>query len=174
MCFSVSACHHYENAFASYLGGHNVTSVSVNEAKARVPGRLNVKTFDYVVYPGRQRPALIDVKGRKFPSSTKPGRRRWENWVTQDDLDGLTEWQRLFGGEFDAAFVFAYWLPDATPPLVCDPDYFVMAGRTYTFWGIMLHSYLEHARVRSPRWRTVYMPADRFSELAWPLTRWVA
>ena len=42
---------------------------------------------------------------------------RYESWVTQDDVDSLTHWQKLFGSDFQAVFVFAYCLrkhpPDA-------------------------------------------------------------
>ncbi len=70
-----------------------------------------IKSFDFVVY-GANRNLLVDVKGRMFGRAqsvlSRSGRRRdvgprrFESWVTEDDLASLEHWQRLFGPDFQA------------------------------------------------------------------------
>src|ERR1043166_2972721 len=90
---------HYENAFEHYLTAAGVPFVAVSDVKRSVPGRLGIKAFDYIVYPSESKPCLIDVKGRKFARRTG-GQRRWQSWVTQGDVDGLSAWQGGFGTDF--------------------------------------------------------------------------
>src|SRR5205085_6907578 len=103
---------HYENAFEHYLGAAGVPFVAVSDVKRSVPGPLGIKAFDYIVYPADQPACLVDVKGRKFARRTG-GQRRWQSWVTQADVDGLTQWREVFGAEVSAAFVFVFWLSNA-------------------------------------------------------------
>lgn len=164
---------HYENAFEDYLKAHRIAFVAVADAKRSVPGRLGVKAFDYIVYAPEAPPYLVDVKGRKFPKRANSPRRRWDSWVTQGDVDGLLQWQTVFGSEFTSAFVFAYWLPELTPQERAAPENHVFAGRAYGFWGIHLPDYRQYCKVRSGRWKTVDLPVEQFIRMAWPLSRWL-
>jgi len=157
---------HYELAFEAYLNHRGTPYVSVEEVRHHVPGRMGIKSFDYIVYPAVGRACLVDVKGRKCPV---------KNWVTEADLKGLSEWQSIFGSDFEAVFVFAYWLAptsSTTDPVVAIlPGAWQFAGRSYEYHLIPLTSYAQHARVLSVRWETVSIPSARFQEAAVPLSR---
>ena len=160
------------------------------------PSSLTPPTpFDFVLSSHAQN-LLIDVKGRKVaarrrapvataahaaqpwlsPRLSPPSRRRsaadrcghLENWVTQDDIDSLTIWQRLFGPGFAAAFVFVYWLEDQ-PPDGLFQEIIDYRERWYAVRAIRLDDYTRHMKVRSPRWRTVHLPAPAFEQLSQPL-----
>jgi len=157
---------HYESAFEDYLRAKGWPFVVVDEAKKAVFADVPIKSFDVVVYSATGANLLVDVKGRKFPDlrgSTRRGQRAWENWVTREDLEGLRQWQEIFGPGFSAAFVFAYWLqgaPNASP----FEDVYVYRARHYAFVGIRLDQYVDLARPRSARWRTVAMPSRLFAQ----------
>ena len=40
---------------------------------------------------------------------------RLESWVTLDDVQSMSAWERLFGPGFEAAFVFIYWCAEEPP-----------------------------------------------------------
>src|SRR5690242_4425147 len=97
---------HYELAFEHYLRANAIPYVAVDEAKRALQGkqlRVKLKSFDFVVYSQAALNLLVDVKGRKH--SGKSGK-SLQNWVTQDDVDGLSEWSKIFGTGFEPAFVF--------------------------------------------------------------------
>jgi hypothetical protein len=160
---------HYEAAFEDYLRSRGVPYVPVEESKRAVFAGERVKSFDFIVYPSNDLRWLVDVKGRRFPYITEHGSRRyWENWVTQEDLDGLTEWQSVFGGDFEARLVFAYLLegpPDRWPTL--RPHRF--RGEDYAFVTVRLDEYRRQARPRSPSWETVSMSMRAFRRICQPL-----
>ena len=160
---------HYDAAFEEYLRARGWPYVAVDEAKKALFAGVALKSFDFLVYSRSGPNLLVDVKGRKFPDSGggRRGRntRAWENWVTQDDLDGLADWQRVFGDGFVAMLVFAYWLqgPPARAPFE-DVQYF--RGRHYAFMAVPLATYRQEARPRSARWRTLAMPSAAFARCA--------
>ena len=108
--------HHYERAFENYLRSRRIPYIAVDEAKKtllpdRAPfrvgsesgdGGLTLKSFDFVIY-GERTNFLVDVKGRRVPRNlTSPtARGRLESWVTQDDVDSMRQWERLFGQGFE-------------------------------------------------------------------------
>lgn len=159
---------HYEAAFEAYLRRRGVPYVAVDEAKRTLFGTDLVKSFDFLVYGQAGATWLIDVKGRRFPYTTPSGRRYWESWVTWDDLEGLTRWQRTFGTSFRAAFVFAYWLCDPRAGARLDP-LITHRRRSYAFRAISLDDYLSACRRRSRQWDTVSLPTSRFRRLAAPV-----
>ena len=105
---------HYEAAFEDYLRAKGWPYVAVDEAKKAVFANSAVKSFDFLIYSEKGPNLLVDVKGRKFPdTAAAPPRRKsriWENWITRDDVDGLAKWEKIFGNDFSAMLVFAYWL----------------------------------------------------------------
>ena len=160
---------HYEAAFEDYLRSKAWPFVVVDEAKKAVFANTTIKSFDLVLYSEGGPNLLVDVKGRKFPDLTRPGNRSasraWENWVTREDVEGLTQWEGIFGEGFSAAFVFAYWLqgPPQRSPF---EDAYDFRDRHYAFVGVGLAEYVALARPRSQRWQTVAAPARAFSEAA--------
>ena len=164
---------HYEAAFEDYLRSLGVPYVAVDEAKKALFGKAKLKSFDFIVYGSDGPNMLIDVKGRKFPYDLKGARRYWENWVTGEDIDGLTQWESVFGGGFAAMFVFAYWLvgPDAVCPV---EEIHEFRGQRYWFVGITLEEYRPNMRIRSPKWNTVCLPRAEFRRLIRPMAGIIA
>jgi hypothetical protein len=161
---------HYEAAFEDYLRSRGVPYVPVDEAKRVIFGGEKVKSFDFLVYPGDERHWIVDVKGRQFPYISEQGARRyWENWVTKEDLEGLAEWETVFGRDFEARLVFAYLLegpPDRWPAF--RPHMFW--GDSYAFYSVGLADYRARCRGRSSSWDTVAVSAKAFREIATPLS----
>ncbi len=158
---------HYECAFEDCLRSQQIPYVAVDEAKKAIFRDARLKSFDFIVYSSNQTNWLADIKGRRWfrrGQQTKPA---WENWVTQEDLDGLQAWEEVFGPGFAGLLVFAYWLePDAQPP----PEIVhVFRQQRYVFAGVPLEDYRVHARVRSPKWGTVNMPTAEFARHVRPL-----
>jgi len=173
---------HYEQAFEHYLRANRLPYIAVDEAKKSLitPGKNRtdgtLKSFDFVVY-GLKHNQLVDVKGRKIrairPPSTpngsgataplKPG--RLESWVTQDDVDSLAEWQRLFGPGFRAYFIFLYWC-ESQPPDALFQEIFEFNQRWYALRAVALDKYVKHMRVRSSSWKTLSIPTSTFAEIS--------
>ncbi len=156
---------HYEHAFADYLHCKGWPYVAVDESRRKAFGAIVLKSFDFVVYSQSGPNLLIDVKGRKFPDTSVKGRRRngraWENWITRDDVEGLTQWQSIFGDDFRAVLVFTYWL-QGPPEKAPFEDIHFHDGRHYAFAAIGLTEYTAAARPRSARWHTLTMGAKPF------------
>jgi hypothetical protein len=193
----VQARHHYEQAFEHYLRLRRLPYVAVNEArKALLPGPVPggptdtppleaLKSFDFVLY-GPDLNLLVDIKGRKIgrpprrkaipaqpslptlPDPPRPPATRLECWVTEDDIASLTAWEGLFGAGFQAAFVFVYWC-DQQPPAPLFEELFEFRDRWYAIRTILLRDYIPAMKPRSPRWRTVHMPAAAFDRASRPL-----
>ena len=127
-----------------------------------------IKSFDFLAYQPSEKGWLVDVKGRLFPYEGRSGRRYWENWVTRDDLQGLSAWEELFGSDFEAVLVFAYLLrdpPDRPPP---GPVH-AFRGQRYVFLAIRARQYQAYARKRSDRWNTLTVPVAQFRRMAQPI-----
>ncbi len=161
----------YEAAFEDYLRGHQIPYVAVDEAKRAAFRDAKLKSFDFIVYSERGTNWLVDIKGRRWASRKRSARPAWENWVTQDDLDGLKQWEQVFGVGFGALLVFAYRLeaPGEPPAEIVH----VFREARYVFAGVSVDEYALHARVRSPKWGTVNMPTAAFSEHVRPIADWL-
>ena len=178
---------HYDQAFEHFLRANRIPYVAVDEAKkALMPaagktarkggdeprGRgsaATLKSFDFVVY-APERSLLVDVKGRMFGSgkSINPhSSRRYESWVTQDDVDSLTQWQELFGKDFTAVFVFAYCLRQQPPDALFD-ELFAFGDKWYALRETSLSEYRQCMVSRSGKWRTVHVPGQAFSRISRP------
>ena len=99
---------HYEAAFESFIRSIRVPCVAIDEAKRAICGEDGVKNPDFLLYPQFGVNLVVEVKGKR--AKNKRGRRDWENWVTTDDLDGLTRAGRRCLGR-----VFARSSPLSTP-----------------------------------------------------------
>jgi hypothetical protein len=168
---------HYDVAFEAYLRSQAIPYVAVDEARRSPGGRdtgdkvslhsPTLKSIDFIVSP-RETPLswLVDVKGRQFPS----GRRKqyWRNWTTGDELESLARWETLFGQQFAALLVFAYWVVDDIAPLPPE-QLFLFRDRLYGFVGIRLNHYLTFGRPISPKWNTLAVSGSTFRSLARPM-----
>lgn len=173
---------HYEQAFEHYLRANRIPYVAVDEAKkALMPATAkrkaaesvnavaSLKSFDFVVY-AQHGNLLVDVKGRMFGSAKSEAsfsNRRFESWVTQDDVESLTRWQGLFGQDFTAVFVFAYCLRQQPPDALFD-ELFAFGERWYALREVRLSDYVGEMTPRSERWKTVHVPAEAFSRISRP------
>ena len=165
---------HYERAFEDLLQQRGIPYVAVDQAQKAVFSGASIKSFDFIVYPNRGPKILADVKGRKCPWRQFQRGRWGETWITKDDLDGLHRWEEVFGPDYLAAFVFAYWLFDGDLPAQTNGAVHRFAQRDYAFVVAELTAYHLRSRCRSPRWHTVYVPAAKFGDLAQPLDLFLA
>lgn len=165
---------HYEAAFEAYLQQRQICYVVVNEAKRSLLGGKSVKSLDFIVYGHRGSRLLIDIKGRRFPGGTseKP-RRVWENWSTQDDVDGLEQWTERFGPGYRGLLVFAYHLTEDVELEDDTLDLFSWQQKQYLFRAVDIREYRQHLKVRSPRWKTVSLPAAMFRKLITPVRHFI-
>ncbi len=111
----------------------------------------------------------MDLKGRKS-AGTDPTAVRQKNWVTRSDIDGLLAWQRVFGPDYEAVLVFAYWLAAfGDEPDAIRKDGLTFGGRRYSFWLVSVDEYARHQQQLSPRWRTVSVPRAAFRQISRPI-----
>jgi hypothetical protein len=161
---------HYEVAFEAYLQRRGLGYIAVDETRRSLWGDLPVKSLDFLVFGSRGARLLIDVKGRRFPGGPKSRRRYvWECWAFEEDVDGLERWAALAGQGYQGLLVFAYSLLPAVKLPEDTPDLLVHRGKRYLFRAVNIAGYRQHMRVRSPRWKTVSLPRDRFRALVRPL-----
>lgn len=160
---------HYEAAFEDYLRAKGWPYIAVDEAKKTIIGNAAVKSFDFLVYSQSGPNLLVDVKGRKFPdriTGKKRGSlRTWENWITQDDVEGLTQWQGVFGEGFQAMLVFAYWL-QGSPQRSPFEDVHMFRKKHYAFVAVGIEDYVSAAKPRSAKWQTISIPSEQFEKMA--------
>ncbi len=157
---------HYEAAFEDYLRAKGWPYIAVDEAKKALFGAASIKSFDFLVYSQSGPNLLVDVKGRKFPDAVAGPKRKasraWENWITRDDVEGLEQWQGIFGQDFSALLVFAYWL-QGPPQRAPFTDVHVFRQRHYAFVGIPLADYVTAAKPRSAKWKTITVSTAAFT-----------
>lgn len=169
---------HYEQAFEYYLRIHRVPYVAVDEARktllpqGRHPGSLaTIKSFDFVVYAPKGK-YLVDIKGRMFGSQKSPwslSNGRLESWVTREDVEGLEQWQKLFGEEFRPIFVFAYCLHQQPPDALFE-EIFTFGDKWYALREVDLRDYRREMVLRSRRWQTVHVPKKAFLRISRPFS----
>jgi len=151
----------YERAFGNWLSDNHIQYIAVDEQKRLALGRSNIKHFDYLIYPPNQKILVAEVKGRKFRGISFANLAGFECWVTADDIEGLAKWQQVFGPTHSAAFIFAYRIEKV------DVDFdgravYDFNGYRFVFFCVKLDDYIRFMKLRSPKWKTVTMPADQF------------
>ena len=155
----------YERAFESWLLDHHVRYVRSDAHRRLGPSHKSVKNFDFLLFPRPDRKVIVEVKGRTFTGTTLADLTGLDCWVTVDDVESLQVWQEALGHDHEAFFVFAYRVTQA------DVDF---DGREvvalhldrYALFCIGLDDYLGHMKPRSPKWRTVALPAADFRRFA--------
>lgn len=155
---------HYEAAFEDFVRANGWPYLPVNESRRAIFSGSRVKSFDFLVHPTGRKPWLVDVKGRQFPYESPGGRRYWENWVSDADVEGLSRWSDVFGDAYDPVFVFAYALGSGVRQSPSQPH--VFSCQAYSFVPVSAIEYAAAARRRSESWETVYVPTSRFRSLA--------
>ncbi len=164
---------HYEAAFEAFIRSLRVPCVAIDEAKrALVDHENGLKSPDFLLYPTFGSNLVVEVKGKRAKNGI--GRRRWENWVTIDDLDGLVRWQSLFGPSFRSLLVFTYGERPVSINLLPSDGGFLFRGRIYWFWAIELDDYVTELRSRGPAWRAVAMARRAFRTRVRPLVEWLS
>lgn len=156
---------HYEQAFASWLRDNRVQYVAVDEQKRAAFGKSSLKSFDYLITLPDQPVIIAEVKGRSFKGKSLDRLKGLECWVTADDVDGLARWQEVFGPTHRAAFIFAYRIENIDVDLDGRETY-EYDGSRYIFFCVRLDDYRTFMKLRSPRWRTVTLPAAKFRQFA--------
>jgi hypothetical protein len=156
---------HYERAFESWLKDNRIRYLAIDENKRATFGRSKIKSFDFLIYPPNQKIIIAEVKGRTFDGSSFVNLTGFECWVTMDDIEGMAFWKRYFGGDYLSAFVFAYHIKKIDVDLD-GRDTFDYDGKRYIFFALKLDEYQANMNLRSPKWRTVTLPAQKFRKYA--------
>ena len=163
-----SAPNHYERAFESWLIDNHIEYVPAGDQHKPVFERSSLKSFDFLLCPASGRKIIAEVKGRHFKGTTLANLSRLECWVTTEDVDGLVDWQKTLGPDYDAAFIFAYKVQKV------DVDFdgrevFDFDEGHYLFLGVRLADYIKYMKQRSPKWKTINLSAEKFRLCARPV-----
>jgi hypothetical protein len=159
------APNHYERAFENWLRDNQIQYVAVDEQKRATFANSRIKTFDFLLYPPNGRIIIAEVKGRKFKGDSFAKLTGLECWVTTEDIDGLTGWQQVFGPDHQAIFVFAYKVDNVDVDFD-GRDFYDYSRNRYVFFCVKLEDYCKFMKRRSPKWKTVTLPADKFRKCA--------
>jgi hypothetical protein len=163
-----SVGNHYERAFENWLIDHRIEYVAEYQRERVTVGDTDVKNFDFLLYP-RGQSIIVEIKGRAFKGTSLAKMGGFECWVTAEDVDGLFKWRRILGPKHRAVFVFAYRMENVDVDFdgreVLDFD-----ANKYVFFCVTLGDYRRFMKRRSPKWRTVTLPADKFRQCAKPLS----
>ncbi len=165
---------HYEAAFEAYLKEKGLSFIAIDETRRALYGPKTLKNLDFIVHATAASHLLIDVKGRRFPAGTpaKP-RAVWECWSTNDDLEALDHWRRLFGFGYQGLLLFVYDIhPDVQLPDEVE-DLWHFRGHRYLLRAVAAEDYQMHKRNRSARWGTVTLPTPVYKRLAQPFQHFV-
>jgi hypothetical protein len=154
---------HYEAAFENWLIDNHIRYIAIDEHKKAAFADCKIKSFDFLLYPRSEQIIIAEVKGRKFKGHSLAQLTGLECWVTTEDVDGLTQWQKIFGKNHQAIFVFAYKVESI------DVDFdgrevFDFNASRFFFFSIKLDDYSRFMVRRSPKWQTVTLPADKFRQ----------
>ena len=156
---------HYARAFENWLAEHRIARVAVDQQRRAAFSKSNIKSFDFLLYPEDRKIFIAEVKGRKFKGDSFSKLARMTNWVTMDDIEGLRQWQQVFGNEYIPIFIFVYALDMIDVESDGREIYDFRDGR-YVFFAVRLDDYRSNMTLRSPKWRTVNLPAKAFRNCA--------
>jgi len=156
---------HYERAFEGWLIDNHIEYVTIDEHKRATLGQSDIKSFDFLLYLPDGKIIIAEVKGRTFKGTSLAKLAHLECWVTAEDIEGLVKWQQIFGEGHQAIFVFAYKIENIDVDFDGRDVYDFDANR-YLFFCVKLDDYRRFMVRRSPKWRTVTLPADKFRQYA--------
>ena len=158
----------YERAVEQFLRSHRLPYLAVNQRRRPLTGQGPVKNFDFLVRARSGQHYLVEVKGRQFPYVLRGKKVYWENWVHEEDLEGLRLWRGYFGFGFTGVVCYAYLI---TEPEYVDsfPSRSCWQGREFGLVAITLEDFVRWSRQRSSRWKALHIPPARFRQLIRPL-----
>ena len=161
----------YEQVFACWLAEHHIRFVEVDQSKRFSHLRQDIKNFDFLVHPDSANPLLVEVKGRTFHGASLAGLKGLDGWATFEDVEALGFWLGCFQKEKLAAravFVFVFRLEqiDVETDGLCVYDF---GGERFLLLAVPLERYRACMKPRSPKWRTVSVPAQDFRQYAVPV-----
>jgi len=156
---------HYERAFENWLIDNRIKYTAIDQSKRAAFGRVKLKSFDFLLYRRNKPVVIAEVKGRTFKGASFEKLRGFECWVLAEDVEGLAQWQKVFGAGHEAFFVFAYCIENI------DVDFdgrgaYELGPHRYVFLAMRLDDYQKYMKLRSPRWRTVTLAAEDFRRCA--------
>lgn len=160
---------HYERAFETWLRDRKIPYLSVEQLRRSSDREGPIKNFDFLVHCG-SRHYIVDVKGRRFPQTSRGRETWWENWIHYGDLEGLFAWEKHFGEGYEGLLVYCYWLQLPA----CDESVTRTAsvdGRDYLIVAIEAKRFAENCRKRSAKWQALSIPAKTFTSLIRPIDR---
>jgi len=157
----------YEQAFESWLIDNRLRYTAVDQQKRRIFAQSRIKSFDFLLYPVDSPPLIVEVKGRTFKGKSLCDMHGLDCWVTMEDVSGLIRWERIWGCGIKALFIFAYRFEKIDVETDGIQVYDFMGDR-YVFYVVRLDDYRTFMTVRSPKWRTITLPAAKFREFAVP------
>jgi len=163
--------HHseYECMFEAYLRKKEIPYIAVDEKKRPVTRYGTIKNFDFIIHSKRGN-FTVDIKGKEFPQSATQNRAglRWQNWVKNTDLQGLTFWRDIMGDFFTPIIVFAYKVIFPRD-IYLFWDLFNYRGFAYGLMAVSLEDYKKYAKLRSPKWGVYSVNKEEFLEIIHPL-----
>jgi hypothetical protein len=156
---------HYERAFENWLRDNRIKYTAIDQSKRAAFATASLKSFDFLLYLRSKSSIIAEIKGRTFKGISFEKLRGFECWVSAEDIEGLTHWQRVFGNGQLVYFIFAYCIENI------DVDFdgrnaYELGPRRYVFFAVSLDDYRKYMKLRSPKWRTVTLPADKFRQSA--------
>jgi hypothetical protein len=151
----------YEQAFENWLLDNRVRYIRTADCMGAQAGSTPLKSFDFLLYSRGGGKIIAEVKGRRFKGTSLAELAGFECWVTTDDVDGLHTWRQILGPDHQAVFVFAYRMKNIDVDFDGRPVFDFGSDR-YIFFCIKLDDYCSFMKPRSPKWRTVTLPADKF------------
>ncbi|MHC5060479.1 MAG: HYExAFE family protein [Planctomycetota bacterium] len=157
----------YERVLESWLIENRVQYLPVDQQKRKVFARSRIKSFDFLLYPACSAPVIAEVKGRKFKGKSLAALARLECWVTMEDIRGLIRWEQVFADGFEAVFIFAYEFENIDVE-TDGREVYDYQNKRYMFFGVRIEDYRKFMKVRSPKWQTVTLPAEKFRKFAIP------
>lgn len=155
----------YEFVFKRVLDLNQIPYLPILETRKV----LGVKNFDFLLPKiNRNRAGICDCKGKQFPYELTGKYNFWENFVFDNDLQGLMFWEEIFqsslGGNIESFFVFLYQIKDPV-----DQRFFetVVAYKKILFGivAIDLHTYRSNMKRRSMTPLTVSVSRDEFAKM---------
>lgn len=208
--------HHYELAFETFLRSRRIPYVAVDEArKALLPdttplavrreddphGRqLNLKSFDFVIYPtpsAANAPGgnlLVEIKGRKIsrrppthrptgasPASNPSSEFNFAARTPRSSSGRLDSWVTRDDVEslqtwerlFGPGFAAAFiflYWCEDQPPDALFQEVFEHRGRWYAVRAVLLSDYRREMKARSPKWGTMHVPHAVFERISRPFS----
>lgn len=159
---------HYERAFENWLIDHKIEYVVIDEYKTAEFGHPEIKSFDFLLHLNDGQIVITEVKGRSYRGITLKKLAGFECWVTSEDIEGLVQWQKIFGEQSrqtSAVIVFAYKVENIDVDFD-GMEFFEFDSNRYIFFCARLDDYRKFMRRRSPKWKTVTLPADKFRKCA--------